>query len=191
MEIEFVKTDDVKQYAKNAKKHPEEQVSYIANSIKEFGFRQPLVIDKDNVIVIGHGRYLAAKKLGLEVVPCVRATDLSEQQIKALRIADNKTSEKGSWDDALLSEEIKSLIEDMDMTDFGFGDFELSMMTEDFEPEPFDDEIIKEYEANAEEHLAKRRVIITYTDDQEEALKALLGLEEIKKVVYDVGELQK
>lgn len=191
MEIEFIKTDDVKQYAKNAKKHPEEQVNYIANSIKEFGFRQPIVVDKDNVIVIGHGRFLAAKKLGLEVLPCVRATDLSEQQIKALRIADNKTSEKGSWDDALLSEEIKSLIDDMDMTDFGFGDFELSMMTEDFEPEPFDDEIIKEYEETAEEHLAKRRVIITYTDEQEDALKAVLGLDEIKKVVYDIGELQK
>ena len=92
MKIEQLSVSEIKPYEKNAKKHPPEQVEHIANSIREFGWQQPLVIDKNNVLVIGHGRLLAAKKLGLEDVPVVRADDLTEAQIKALRLADNMTS---------------------------------------------------------------------------------------------------
>ncbi len=118
MKIEYIKTDELKPYEKNAKKHPIDQIAHIANSIKEFGFRQPVVIDRDNVIVIGHGRVLAAKKLGLDEVPVVRADDLSPEQIKALRLADNKTNES-EWDFDLLGIELDNIC-DIDMSRFGF-----------------------------------------------------------------------
>lgn len=118
MEIKFMNVADIRPYDKNAKKHPADQVEHIANSIREFGFRQPLVVDKDNVLVIGHGRLLASKKLKLEVVPVVCADDLTDEQIKALRLADNKTNES-DWDLDLLNMELDD-ITDIDMTDFGF-----------------------------------------------------------------------
>lgn len=120
LKIEYLSVGSLKPYEKNAKKHPAEQVEHIANSIREFGFRQPLVIDKDNVLVIGHGRLLAAKKLGLDTVPCVRADDLTEEQIKALRLADNKTNES-EWDFNLLGGELDDIF-DIDMEQFGFFD---------------------------------------------------------------------
>lgn len=112
---------DLKPYPQNAKKHPDNQVEFIANSIREFGFRQPLVIDKDGVVVIGHGRLLAAKKLGLETVPCILADDLTDAQIKALRLADNKTNES-EWDLEPLNIELSELMLDYDMSQFGFID---------------------------------------------------------------------
>lgn len=119
LKIEYLPVGSLKPYEKNAKKHPAEQVEHIANSIREFGFRQPLVIDKGNVLVIGHGRLLAAKKLGLDTVPCVRADDLTEEQIKALRLADNKTNES-EWDFDFLGGELDYIF-DIDMEQFGFG----------------------------------------------------------------------
>ena len=118
MEIFNIKVKDIVPYEKNAKTHPDSQVTYIANSIREFGFRQPLVVDKDNVLVIGHGRLAAAKRLGLKEVPVVRADDLTEEQIKALRLADNKTNES-DWDYDLLNEELDTIF-DIDMESFGF-----------------------------------------------------------------------
>ena len=179
---------EITPYEKNPRKN-DEAVEYVANSIKEFGFKVPIVIDKNGVIVAGHTRYKAAQKLGLEKLPCVIADDLTEKQIKAFRIADNKTSEKSSWDDVLLKEELTDILGDFDMTDFGFGNFELTILTEDFEPEPYDDELVEEYSANEEQFLEKRRVIITYRENQEDAVKELLGLEEINKVVYDISEV--
>ena len=122
LKIEYLPVGSLKPYEKNAKKHPSEQIEHIANSIMEFGFRQPLVIDKDNVLVIGHGRLLAAKKLGLDTVPCVRADDLTDEQIKALRLADNKTNES-EWDFDLLGEELDGIF-DIDMLEFGFSALE-------------------------------------------------------------------
>lgn len=135
MKIENISVKDIKPYKKNAKKHPAEQVEYIANSIREFGFKQPLVIDKDNVLVIGHGRLLASKKLGIKEVPCVRADDLTDEQILALRLADNKTNES-EWDFDLLNIELDDIV-DIDMEQFGF---EISI--DDEEPaEVVEDEI--------------------------------------------------
>lgn len=118
LKIEYLPVSVLKPYEKNAKKHPDDQVEHIANSIREFGFRQPLVIDKENVLVIGHGRLLAAKKLGLDSVPCVCADDLTDEQIKALRLADNKTNES-EWDFDLLGGELDDIF-DIDMEQFGF-----------------------------------------------------------------------
>ena len=121
MRIEYLPVDSLTPYERNAKRHPDDQVEHIANSIREFGFRQPLVVDADGVVVIGHGRLMAAKKLGLETVPVVRADDLSEAQIKALRLADNKTNES-EWDFTALEEELEALEMDFEMTDFGFDE---------------------------------------------------------------------
>ena len=118
-----LRTDQLIPYKKNAKKHPDDQVEHIANSIREFGFRQPIVVDTDNVVVIGHGRLLAAQKLGLEEVPVVRADDLTEAQINALRLADNKTNES-EWDLLTLDAELADLSLDFDMADFGFDDIQ-------------------------------------------------------------------
>lgn len=114
----------------------------MANSIKEFGWQQPLVIDKDNVVIIGHTRLKAAKSLGMDDVPCIIADNLSEEQIKALRLADNKVGELAEWDEALLNIELDEIL-DIDMSDFGFLDEELEESTEkeveedDYkEPEP-------------------------------------------------------
>lgn len=96
-------------------------VEYVANSIEKFGFKVPIVVDKNNVIVAGHTRYMASKKLGLETVPCIVADDLTEEQIKAFRLADNKVSEIATWDDELLAIELSDII-DIDMSDFGFVD---------------------------------------------------------------------
>jgi len=121
MDIQWRDIETVKPYERNAKKHPDDQVGHIANSLKRFGWKQPLVVDKDGVVVVGHGRLLAAKKLGLKSVPCVCADDLTEDEIKAFRLADNKTNES-AWDDELLDLELDELAEldDIDMSDYGF-----------------------------------------------------------------------
>lgn len=90
-------TTDLIPYSKNAKRHPAEQVRLIANSIREFGFQQPIVVDKHNVVIIGHGRLLAAKRLKIAEVPVVIADELTEDQIKALRLADNKVGESDKY----------------------------------------------------------------------------------------------
>ena len=186
MNIIYKNVDEVIPYENNPRNN-DEAVEYVANSIKEFGFKVPIIVDKDNVIVSGHTRLKAAKQLGLTEVPCITAEDLTEEQIKAFRIADNKTGEKAGWDLDKLKIELEDL--DLDMTDFGFGDFEISMLTEDMDPEPFDDDIVKEYQDHGEEYLASKRVIITYsTDEEEEFLKKLFNAEELK-VLYKAEEL--
>ena len=113
MDVIEKKLKDIKPYEKNPRKN-DGAVDAVANSIEQFGFRVPVVIDKDNVIVCGHTRYKAAKKLGLDKVPCVIADDLTEEQIKAYRLADNKVSELAEWDIDLLGEELDGIF-DIDM----------------------------------------------------------------------------
>ncbi len=186
MEIVNKKIDDLKPYENNPRFN-DDAVEFVANSIKEFGFKVPIVIDKNNVIVAGHTRYKASMELGLKEVPCIIADDLNEEQIKAFRIADNKTNDLAGWNDDLLGIELKDL--EIDMTDFGFGDFELSMLTEDMEPEEYDEELIDKYSSNADEFLKAKRIIITYVgEEQEEYLKKILNENELK-VSYTVEEL--
>lgn len=121
-------------YDKNPRKISDEAVNAVAESIQEFGFKNPILIDKDNVIIAGHTRRLASLKLGLERVPCVVVDDLTPQQIKALRLADNKTNELADWDIGELDLELADLL-DMDMSRFGFELPELEEPTEVFEDE--------------------------------------------------------
>ena len=125
MKIIYKKIEDIIPYDNNPRNN-DDAVDYVANSIKEFGFKNPIIIDKDNVIVAGHTRYKASKKLGLIEVPCIVADDLSEEQIKAFRLADNKVGEIATWDLEKLSLELEEL--NIDMENFGFeldfGDYE-------------------------------------------------------------------
>lgn len=118
MDIVEKKIKDIKPYEKNARKN-DEAVQYVAESIRQFGFKVPIVIDGNNVIVCGHTRYKASKELGLETVPCVVADDLTDEQIRAFRLADNKVAEFSEWDIGLLGDELTDIL-DIDMTDFGF-----------------------------------------------------------------------
>ena len=135
MKIVEKKLDEIKPYENNPRFN-DDAVQYVANSIKEFGFKVPIVIDKDNTIVAGHTRYKASLLLGLDKVPCIVADDLNEEQIKAFRLADNKVSEKASWNIELLSEELEDL--DLDMEQFGF-DIDLNL--DDEETEIVEDEV--------------------------------------------------
>lgn len=131
LNIVYRNIKELKPYKKNAKKHPKEQVERIANSIREFGFTQPVLVDKNGCVVAGHGRILGAKVAGLTQVPTVCLDDLTEEQIKAYRLVDNKLNES-EWDVNLLDEEIKTLAEDIDMSLFGF---DLDMTDEELELE--------------------------------------------------------
>lgn len=190
MEIKMIKVEELKPYENNPRFN-DDAVEYVANSIKKFGFKVPLVIDKDNVIVTGHTRYKASMELGLKEVPCIIADDLTEKQIQAFRIADNKTNDMAAWNDDLLSIELKDVIEDIDMTDFGFGDFELSMLMDDMEPESYDDELIEKYSSNADDFLTNKRIIITYkTPEETEFLKNLIKEDkEELGVVYRIEDI--
>ena len=116
------KITDVKPYEKNPRRN-DEAVDYVAESIRHFGWKQPIVIDKNGIIVAGHTRYKAAKKLGLKKIPCIVADDLTDEQVKAYRLADNKVAEAAEWDFALLDQELDDLF-DFDMTVFGFDPVE-------------------------------------------------------------------
>lgn len=128
MDIVQRSVKDLVPYAKNAKKHDQKQVANVAESIRQYGFVQPVVVDKDGVIVIGHCRVLAAKKLGMADVPCVCVDDLTPEQVNALRLVDNKTNES-AWDLDLLGESMKEA--DLD----GF-DLEWSVTEEAQEKKP-------------------------------------------------------
>ena len=110
----------IKPYKRNPRKN-DGAVDAVAASIREFGFCVPIVIDKDGIIVCGHTRHKAAKKLGMSTIPCVMADDLTEEQLRAYRLADNKTAELSEWDAGLLDLELGE-IADIDMGDFGFDE---------------------------------------------------------------------
>lgn len=128
MEIVYKKIDELKPYANNPRQN-EAAVQYVANSIKEFGFKNPIIIDKNGEIIAGHTRYKAGIKLGLTEVPCIVADDLTKKQIKAFRLADNKTAEMAEWDFELLENELFEIEDDFDMGDFGFelGQYDISV----------------------------------------------------------------
>ena len=145
MTIEHLKTSDLIPYARNAKKHDASQVAKLAGSIREFGFNNPVLIDKDNGIIAGHGRVLAAQSLALETVPCIRLGHLTDTQRRAYILADNRLAEiGGGWDEEMLKLELADLGElDVDLEAIGFGaedladlDMEDESETSDVDAEP-------------------------------------------------------
>lgn len=141
MQVQSMKISEVKPYPNNPRNN-DDGVEAVANSIKEFGWQQPIVVDKDNVIIVGHTRYKAAKKLGMDKVPVVVASNLSDEQVRAYRLADNKTGELTDWDMSLLDDELGD-IADIDMSDFGF-DLDLDDDEVEVQEDDFDDEIPEE-----------------------------------------------
>lgn len=136
MEVINIDVNKLTPYENNPRNNTE-AIQYVANSIKEFGFKVPLVIDSDNVVICGHTRLLAAKQLGIKEVPCIVADDLTDEQIKAFRLADNKVGEIATWDLGALVDELKD-INFIDMEDFGFLGAD-DLRTDFFDEEAEDD----------------------------------------------------
>ena len=157
---------DLKPYKKNAKKHPKEQVERIANSIKEFGFTQPVLIDKNNCVVAGHGRILGAKAAGLKEVPTLCLDDLTEEQIKAYRLADNKLNES-DWDSVLLAEELDELNSVLDMEQFGF-------------------ELAKEMEEEQNKYTMKTNIPQYEIKGEEPEISELVDTSKTKELLEDI-----
>ena len=132
LQIEYLRTGDLIPYENNPRNN-DEAVDYVANSIESFGFKVPVIIDRNNVIIAGHTRLKAAQKLGLEEIPCVRADDLTEEQAKALRLADNKVGEIATWDFEKLEFELENI--ELDMSEFGFGELPDFKDSEEEDPE--------------------------------------------------------
>ena len=137
MKIENADINTIKPYENNPRKLKDSAIEKVAMSLKEYGFRQPIVVDKDRIIVVGHTRYRASKKLGLKEVPITIADNLTPEKINAYRIADNRTAEESEWDYKLLQEEFSNLVDEkfnLELT--GFNEDELKKylaMEEDFE----------------------------------------------------------
>lgn len=151
MEIQMMAVGELTPYAKNTKKHDQRQIDNVAESIKQYGFVQPIVIDKDNVVVIGHCRLLAAKKLKMREVPCVSVDDLTEEQVRALRIVDNKSNES-EWDFDFLVDELAEL----DLSDF---DFDFGIEDEEEQTEIVEDEAPEVDEERAVETLREKFIV--------------------------------
>ncbi len=175
-----MKIGQIKPYEKNTKKHPAKQIKQVADSIREFGFNQPVVIDKNNVIIVGHGRLEAAKLLGLKDVPVIKV-DLTEEQAKAYRLADNKLNES-DWDMNLVIEELKGLSSEMlDLTGF---DKDLII-----EPDEKDDEVPPTPEVSQSVlgdlyELGQHRVLCG-DSTQEEAVLRLMEGEKADVAIFD------
>lgn len=144
MQIQYMKLGDIRPYERNPR-HNDDAVDGVANSIKAFGFKVPIVVDKNGIIIAGHTRYKAAKRLGMKEVPCIQADDLTPEQVKAFRLADNKVAEKADWDFEALDAELSD-IDELDMTQFGFE------LPED-EPEVSEDEYDTEPPVQAKSHV--------------------------------------
>jgi site-specific DNA-methyltransferase (adenine-specific) len=147
LKIVYKHVDEIIPYVNNPRKISQNAIDKVASSIKNFGFKVPIIIDKDNEIVAGHNRILAAKKLGMEEVPCIVVEDLTEPQIKAFRIADNKTSEFAEWDMELLEIELEGLDDEFtgfDIDELGelFND-DTEVIEDDFDEEPPEEPISK------------------------------------------------
>lgn len=166
LEIIYKPIKQLKPYKKNAKKHPKEQVERIANSIKEFGFTQPVIVDKDNCVVAGHGRILGAKKAGLKEVPTVALERLTEEQIKAYRLVDNKLNES-EWEYNLLQEELGALRDDISMDLFGF---DLDMT---------DEELELEMEREVKFKTKEKHLVIVSCKSEKETIKAQKEIEQL------------
>ncbi len=169
-------------YAKNARTHSDSQVAQIAASIREFGWMNPVLIDAENNIIAGHGRVLAARKLGLDEVPCVLHNHLTEAQRKAYILADNKMALNAGWDEIALRDELLSL-ESMgfDLDAVGFSEEELSSVLS------FGQEKIKEKKETLTPIKMSRILISFPTDNGLEVQAAIQGLTDVESVEIDYG----
>ena len=184
--------NDLIPYVNNARTHTDTQIAQIASSIKEFGFLNPVIVSEDNMILCGHGRFYAAQKLGLEKIPCIKESHLTEAQKKAYIIADNKLALNAGWDNELLTIELSELQgADFDLDLLGFDDKELSKLFDDekdIQEDDFDveDELKKPAITQLGDiwHLGKHTVICG-DSTKEETYQQLLGDTKVNLVVTD------
>lgn len=205
LKVEYLPITELKPYKGNAKIHTDEQIEQICQSIRQFGFNDPIAIWQDGIIIEGHGRLEAAKRLQMETVPVIRLDSLTDEERRAYTLAHNKLTMNTGFSFEILMEELDK-IQGLDMSDFGF-DFEdepspymppvKKQETGDEQgddphlPERVDDSFIQQYTDRQEQYVLKKRIIITYQAEQEERLAELLGIPEgITKVVYDIDELE-
>lgn len=182
--IEYWPLAKIKPYPNNPRLNAE-AATFVANSIRDFGFRSPIVVDKDGVVIAGHTRLKAAKKLGLKDAPVIVASDLSDDQVKALRLADNKTAEMAEWDLDLLEQEISEIAE-IDMSDFGFELGEepsdgAEAVDDDFE-EPEDLESIAK---RGQIYRLGEQVLMCGDSTNESDVKKLMGGEQADLLITD------
>lgn len=165
MQIEMIKPNELIEYENNPRDN-EDSVEYVANSIKEFGFKIPILVDENNVIIAGHTRKKASLELGLETVPVIRVADLSDDQIKAFRLADNKVAEFSQWNDEMLNVEMELIGDSLEMQNFGFDNLEMLDIDQNYSEGFEDDEEAYESEeddeAEEDEAPKERGYSITY-----------------------------
>lgn len=182
-ELEYLSTNDIKSYKNNMRTHSREQIDQIVDSIEQFGFTNPILIDANNVIIAGHGRLEAARKMKMRQVPCIRFPELSEAQAKALRIADNQLALNAGWDFDMLKAELDSLQSlDFDLKFTGFSENELSefMNTKiSFDDKGGDDDGDEKFD------------IKKYSDEIKTPIYEPLGLNVTLKDCLDVTKTQK
>lgn len=165
-QIIYKNIKDLKPYKNNAKKHNKQQIEQIAESIKQFGFQGVVLIDRENTVVAGHGRILGAKQAGLKVVPTICCENMTEEQIKAYRLVDNKLNES-EWDFNLLDAELEQLFADIDMSLFGF-DAEMS-----------DEELEKAMEKEVKFRAKEKHIVIVTCKSEKETIKVQKELEQL------------
>jgi site-specific DNA-methyltransferase (adenine-specific) len=179
-EIISLPVSEVRPYEKNPRKNAE-AVKYVKASIEKFGFKVPIVIDSNRVVVCGHTRLMAAKSLGMAEVPCIMASDLTDEQIKAFRLADNKVGEFAEWDDSLLGAELSDIASmgDIDMGDFGFDLSEFDNIGMDEKTEVEEDEVPEEVEPVCKKGeiwlLGDHRLMCGDSTDAEQVAKLMDG----------------
>ena len=184
LKIEYVDINSIKPYKKNPRKN-DEAIPYVMESIKQFGFKNPVILDKDNVIVAGHTRIESAKRLGITEIPCIYADDLTDEQIRAFRLADNKVGEIAEWDIDLLDTELDDIL-NIDMSDFGF-DLDLDILEE--EKEIIEDEVPEVPEEPKAKlgdiyQLGNHRLMCGDSTSEEDVLK-LVGEQKIDLLITD------
>ncbi|MBN2675618.1 MAG: ParB N-terminal domain-containing protein, partial [Alphaproteobacteria bacterium] len=196
LKVEEIAIGKISPYAKNAKNHPEKQVQQIASSIKQYGFNNPILIDENNEVIAGHGRLVAAKVIGLDTVPAIRLSHLSEAQKRAYRLADNKISENGGWNEDLLRleiSELETICDDLDINIIGFDDVELDVLMnpeqKDADPKANNVPYISESEIVSKVgdiwNIGEHRIICGNSLEQE-TFKKLLGSRRADMVLSDV-----
>ena len=181
--IIYKNVDELIPYINNPRRN-EGAIDAVASSIKNFGFKQPIVIDDKNEIIAGHTRLLASKKIGLEEVPVIIADDLSEAEVKAFRLADNKAGELASWDYELLDLELKEIeIEDLDfdMEEFGFEDLasgdlqDDQMVSGELDISDFEDTLEVKLKFNYDDYHKVVSFLKEYDDDLSQALLKVMA----------------
>ena len=180
LKIEYLDVDTLTPYTKNARKHKDLDIAVIKKSIQEFGFDDPIGIWSDkNIIVEGHGRWLAAKELGYKEVPCIRLDHLNDEQRKAYALTHNRSAEMSSWDFDILDEELKALEEEYDLSALGFEEFlnneEIEVVDDEFDEDEFMPDTPQTKPGDI--YVLGDHRIICGNSAKEETLNALLGEE--------------